>query len=94
MATPGSILVASGTRNLVEGYFKFHPLGPQTVKGLDAPAMVFELVGANPVRSRLQASAAGGLTSFVGRDAELDVLSTRAAAASMSARRGSKAAAD
>jgi len=74
MATPGSILVASGTRNLVEGYFQFHPLGPQTVKGLDAPAMVFELVGANPVRSRLQASAAGGLTSFVGRDAELDLL--------------------
>jgi hypothetical protein len=74
MATPGSILVASGTRNLVEGYFQFRALGPQTVKGLDAPALVFELVSANPVRSRLQASAAGGLTSFVGRDAELDLL--------------------
>jgi predicted ATPase len=60
----------------VEGYFKFRPLGPQLVKGLDAPVPVFELVSANPVRSRLQASAASGLTSFVGRDEELDVLRT------------------
>jgi len=75
-ATPGSVLVAPGTRNLVEGYFKFRPLGPQLVKGLDAPVPVFELVSANPVRSRLQASAASGLTSFVGRDEELDFLRT------------------
>ncbi len=73
-ATPGSILVAPGTRNLVEGYFQFRPLGRQLVKGLDTPVSVFELLFANPVRSRLQASAASGLTSFVGRDEELDVL--------------------
>ena len=35
---------------------------------------VFELLGAGTVRTRLQVSAARGLTRFIGRDAELDQL--------------------
>ena len=50
------------------------PLGPVPVKGLDAPVEVYELVGAGPARSRLQAAAARGLTRFVGREGELDQL--------------------
>ena len=44
------------------------------MKGLRAPVEVYELVGAGPVRSRLQAAAVRGLTRFVGRDRELDDL--------------------
>ena len=44
------------------------------IKGLMAPLEVYEVVGAATVRSRLQATAARGLTRFVGRDAELDQL--------------------
>jgi class 3 adenylate cyclase/tetratricopeptide (TPR) repeat protein len=74
MAMPGSILIASETLNLAEGYVVVKPLGERPVKGLDAPIEVFEVVGAGTVRSRLQAAAARGLTRFVGRDVELEQL--------------------
>jgi class 3 adenylate cyclase/tetratricopeptide (TPR) repeat protein len=71
LATPGSILIAPETLHLAEGYVIVRTLGPVAVKGLPAPVEVFELVGASTVRSRLQATAARGLTRFVGRDAEM-----------------------
>jgi class 3 adenylate cyclase/tetratricopeptide (TPR) repeat protein len=74
LATPGSIRVTADTLHLVEGYVEVTPLGPVPVKGLPEPIDVYELRGAGPVRSRLQAAAARGLTRFVGRDTELDVL--------------------
>src|SRR5262249_37664976 len=43
-------------------------------KGVAAPIDVFELVGASGIRRRLQATAARGLTRFVGRDTELAAL--------------------
>ena len=49
-------------------------MGPVPVKGLQEPIEVYELLRAGPVRSRLQAAAARGLTRFVGRDPELDQL--------------------
>ena len=49
-------------------------LGPIPVKGLAEPVEVFELLGASTVRRRLQASAARGLTRFVGRQYELESL--------------------
>jgi predicted ATPase len=51
-----------------------HALGPIPVKGLAEPVEVFELLGASTVRRRLQASAARGLTRFVGRQYELESL--------------------
>src|SRR5215467_1036751 len=39
--------------------------------GMEAPLDVCELVGASPIRSRLHAAAARGLTRFVGRDSEI-----------------------
>src|SRR2546426_3386017 len=50
------------------------PLGPVPVKGLQEPVAVYELLRAGPVRSRLQAAVARGLTRFVGRDVELEQL--------------------
>src|SRR5262249_16830256 len=38
------------------------------------PIEVYEVTGAGPVRTRLQASAARGLTRFVGRDREVEQL--------------------
>jgi predicted ATPase len=74
MAMPGSILMTGDALRLAEGYAQVSPLGPVPVKGLDAPVEVYEVTGAGPVRTRLQASAARGLTRFVGRDAELEAL--------------------
>ena len=44
------------------------------VKGMPESVEVYELTGAAPVRTRLQVAAARGLTRFVGRWAEIDVL--------------------
>ncbi len=74
MALPGSILLTQATLNLAEGYVQVTPLGPVPVKGVAAPLDVFELVGASGIRRRLQATAARGLTRFVGRDTELAAL--------------------
>ncbi len=74
MAMPGSVLLTPDTLRLAEGYVQVKVLGPVNVKGLNEPIEVYEITGAGPVRSRLQAAAARGLTRFVGRTAEFDTL--------------------
>src|SRR4051812_32378038 len=74
MALAGSTLLAPDTLRLAEGYVQVKTVGPMTVKGLAEPIEVYELLGAGTARSRLQAAAARGLTTFVGRDAELETL--------------------
>jgi predicted ATPase/class 3 adenylate cyclase len=74
LATPGTVLLTADTLRLAEGFIAVKPLGPVPVKGLDAPVDVYELTGAGPLRSRLHAAVARGLTRFVGRDAEIEQL--------------------
>ncbi|HWO93106.1 MAG TPA: AAA family ATPase [Methylomirabilota bacterium] len=74
MAQPGTILLTPETLALAEGFVQVASRGPVPVKGLAAPIEIFELTGVSPVRSRLQAAASRGLTRFVGRDAEIEVL--------------------
>jgi len=71
LADPGSILVSPATLELAGGYVEVRSLGPVPVKGLPEPVEIYELTGAGTARSRLQATAARGLTPFVGRDPEL-----------------------
>jgi class 3 adenylate cyclase/tetratricopeptide (TPR) repeat protein len=74
LATPGSIQLTAETFRLAEGFIQVNPLGPVPVKGLPKPVDVFELVGVTAVRRRLQAAAARGLTHFLGRQTEFDLL--------------------
>jgi predicted ATPase len=74
LATPGNIFLTAATLRLVEGLVQVTALGLVPVKGLEEPIEVFELVGASAIRRRLQASAARGLTRFVGRQQELAAL--------------------
>ena len=74
LATPGSIRLTAATLRLAEGLVQVNALGQFPVKGLAEPVEVFELVGASAIRRRLQASAARGLTRFVGRQQELAAL--------------------
>src|SRR5216684_2956164 len=74
LATPGSIRLSAATLRLVEGLVQVTALGPVPVKGLEEPVEVFELMGASPLRRRLQAAAARGLTPFVGRQPELEAI--------------------
>jgi class 3 adenylate cyclase/tetratricopeptide (TPR) repeat protein len=74
LADPGAIVITPDTLALAEGYVEVKSLGPVPVKGLSDPVEVYEVTGAGPARTRLQASARHGLTRFVGRDAELEQL--------------------
>ena len=72
LATPGTVLMTADTLQLAEGHVTVQPLGPVAVKGLAAALEAYELTGAGPMRSRLQAAAVRGLTRFVGRKSELE----------------------
>jgi len=74
LALPGTIRLPAAALRLVEGLVRVTALGPMPIKGLAEPVEVFELLGATPVRRRLQAAVARGLTRFVGRDQEMVAL--------------------
>jgi class 3 adenylate cyclase/tetratricopeptide (TPR) repeat protein len=74
LATPGTVRLTGETRRLAEGYVEVKSLGSVPVKGLAEPVEVYEVMGAGPARTRLQASARRGLPRFVGRDSEVDQL--------------------
>jgi len=74
LADPGAIVITPDTLTLAEGYIEAKSLGPAPVKGLPGPVEIYEVTGAGPARTRLQAAARHGLTPLFGRDAELEML--------------------
>jgi hypothetical protein len=76
LATPGSIVVSSYTHRLTDGYFAFKNLGPTQIKGVADSLNIYEVLGAGPLRTRLQVSARRGLTRFVGRQSEMEQFNT------------------
>jgi class 3 adenylate cyclase/predicted ATPase len=74
LVPPGAIWLTDETLRLLEGFVQVKPLGPVPVGGLTGPVEILELIGAEPARTRLQASAVRVLTPFVGRQQELEVL--------------------
>ena len=74
IAMPGSIVISEYTWKLTEGYFNLKALGAAEIKGVDEPLNVYEVIGAGPLRTRLQVSARRGLSRFVGRHGEMDQL--------------------
>ena len=69
---PGSILVTAYTHRLTDGYFAFKDLGQTQIKGVEEPLNIYEVLGAGPLRTKLQVAARRGLTRFVGRQSELE----------------------
>ena len=74
LAAPGGILLTIATLRLAEGFVQVNALGLTPIKGLMEPVDVSELLGVTAFRRRLQATAARGLTRFVGRQHELESL--------------------
>jgi len=82
LAGAGAIVLTSDTLREVEGFVEVRSLGAHELKGFSTAVQAFELTGVTAARTRLQAQAARGLSSFVGRQAEVDVfrrLTTEAA---------------
>src|SRR5262245_32321366 len=74
LAAPGSILVTAYTHTLTDGYFEFKDLGKTQIRGAAEPLTLYEVLGAGPLRTRLQVAVQRGLTRFVGRQGELEQL--------------------
>jgi class 3 adenylate cyclase/tetratricopeptide (TPR) repeat protein len=74
LASPGSILMTGETLRQVMGYVAVRSLGLVSVKGLHHPVEAFELQGAGPARTRMQALTMRGRTRFVGRETECALL--------------------
>jgi AAA ATPase domain/Adenylate and Guanylate cyclase catalytic domain len=73
-ADPGRIVISEATHRLVGGYFYTRSLGEFPLKGKAEPARAWEAISARVARTRLEVGAEGGLTPFVGRDRELQLL--------------------
>ena len=73
-ADPGRILIAEATHRLVAGYFHTRSLGDLALKGKAEPVGAWEVISARIARTRLEVEAERGLTPFVGRERELQLL--------------------
>ncbi|MCU1500286.1 MAG: hypothetical protein JWM47_4239 [Acidimicrobiales bacterium] len=80
LAAPGTIVLSRDTLVLAEGFVRVGEIERVSLKGVKHPVDVCELNGVN-TRIRMQALAARGLSKFVGRQAEIDLLGRAAAQA-------------
>jgi class 3 adenylate cyclase/tetratricopeptide (TPR) repeat protein len=74
LAEPGTTFVSKETFNLTEGLFRFEALGGKEIKGKEEPINVYRVIGPSTRRTRFDVSAERGLTPFVGRERELELL--------------------
>ncbi len=74
MADPGGIVVSAHTQRLAKEFFEFVSLGKVEVKGKKEPQEAFGLIKTGAVETRIGASAAKGLTRFVGRKTSMTAL--------------------
>jgi len=74
IAEPGTTYVTEDTFKLTEGLFRFEALGDFKVKGKDEAVKTYRVIAPSTRRTRFDVSAERGLTSFVGRERELELL--------------------
>jgi len=74
---PNSVIISPTTHRLVAGLFECEELGPQALKGLSAPLVVYRVVRESEAQSRFEAAVQKGLTPLVGRAEELALLQRR-----------------
>jgi class 3 adenylate cyclase/tetratricopeptide (TPR) repeat protein len=73
-AQPGTTYITEDTFKLTEGLFRFEGLGPRVIKGKQAPVNIYRAIAPSTRRTRFDVSAERGLTAFVGRERELELL--------------------
>ena len=74
LASPDTIYLTQATADLCDGYFDLQDLGEFNVKGNTGAVHVHQLTGVGPLRTRFDVSRARGLSHFVGRADEMDIL--------------------
>ncbi|HDZ26132.1 MAG TPA: adenylate/guanylate cyclase domain-containing protein, partial [Candidatus Aminicenantes bacterium] len=74
MAGSGAVMVSTDTYKMARDFFVFESVGKVPIKGKEKPQEAYELIKASEVETRIEAAAARGLTKFVGRGQEMQVL--------------------
>ena len=74
LAEPGSTYVTEATFRLTEGLFRFEAEGKREIKGRKEPTKVYRAIAPSTSRTRFDVSTERGLTPFVGRERELELL--------------------
>ena len=72
-AEPGGVLVSEATAGLIEGNFELEPVGPLSLKGVEAPVAAFRVVGVKATAESPR-GLPGLKTPLVGREGELGEL--------------------
>jgi class 3 adenylate cyclase/tetratricopeptide (TPR) repeat protein len=74
LAEPGTTYVTEESFRLTEGLFRFESLGEKQIKGKEEPVKVYRVIAPSTRRTRFDVSAERGLTPFIGRERELELL--------------------
>ena len=74
LAEPGTIYVTEEMFKITEGFFRFETLGEKAVKGKEEKVKVYRVIAPSTRRTRFDVIAERGLTPFVGRELELELL--------------------
>ena len=74
LAESGATYVTEETFKLTEGFFHYESLREKEVKGKEKPVNVYRVIGPSTRRTRFDVSAERGLTPFIGRERELELL--------------------
>ena len=78
-AQPGEIVMTDATCKVIQDYFLIGDLGDRRLQGAVTPLRVYQLAGTGQLRTRIEVELERGLTPFVGRSKELDLLGERLA---------------
>ena len=76
IAPPGGVVIAAVTRDLVEGRIQMEALEAVQLKGFSEPVQAYLAITIQAA-SRFEAATIRGLTSFVSRESELQLLADR-----------------
>ena len=74
VAEPGCVVIDETTHSLMGRLFNLVALEKQTLKGISGPVAVWRVADIRTVESRFEARQSRALTTFVGRESELQTL--------------------
>ncbi len=77
LAAPDDIIIGANTRGLLGATFKLKSLGPQELKGFNQDILAWKVLSERETESRFDAVRGKTLTSLVGREHELGLLTQR-----------------
>ncbi|WP_300465349.1 adenylate/guanylate cyclase domain-containing protein [Desulfobacula sp.] len=74
ISEPGTTYVTENTFKLTEGFFRFEALGKKEIKGKIKSIKVYRVIAPSTRKTRFDVSAEQGLTPFIGRGREFELL--------------------